>query len=102
MKSKENLKPLFPSILAAVLVLGVFLIYLPVLLNLVNRLAGDEDYSYGLLLPLVSAYIVYLKWPQIRRYRWEPSWCRVSGRQPGKTWHYCRWRAGPGNHRPDR
>jgi exosortase D (VPLPA-CTERM-specific) len=62
------------SILAAVLVLGIFLIYLPVLLNLVSRLAGDEDYSYGLLLPLVSAYIVYLKWPQIRSYHWRPSW----------------------------
>ena len=77
MKSKDNFKTLFPFILAAVLGLGVVLIYLPVLLNLVNRLAGDEDYSYGLLLPLVSAYIVYLKWPQIRRYRWEPSWWGV-------------------------
>jgi hypothetical protein len=29
-------------------------------------LADSDDYSYGLLLPLVSGYIVYLKWPQIR------------------------------------
>jgi exosortase D (VPLPA-CTERM-specific) len=77
MKNKDNLKTLLPFIVAAVLGLGVVLIYLPVLLNLVNRLAGDEDYSYGLLLPLVSAYIVYLKWSQIRRYRWEPSWWGV-------------------------
>jgi exosortase D (VPLPA-CTERM-specific) len=77
MKSKDNFRTLFPFILAAVLGLGVVLIYLPILLNLVNGLAADEDYSYGLLLPLVSAYIVYLKWPQIRRYRWEPSWWGV-------------------------
>ncbi len=79
MKSNHNFKTLLPFILAAVLGLGVVLIYLPVLLNLVNRLAGDEDYSYGLLLPLVSAYIIYLKWPQIRGYHWEPSWWGVPG-----------------------
>jgi exosortase D (VPLPA-CTERM-specific) len=77
MKINDHFRTLLPFILAAVLGLGVFLIYLPILLNLVNRLAGDEDYSYGLLLPLVSAYIIYLKWPEIRRYRWEPSWWGV-------------------------
>lgn len=46
MKNKDNFKTLFPFILAAVLGLGVVLIYLPVLLNLVNRLAGDENYWY--------------------------------------------------------
>jgi len=77
MKSNDQFRTLLPFILAAVLSLGVVLIYLPILLNLANRLAGDEDYSYGLLLPLVSGYIIYLKWPQIRHYRWEPSWWEV-------------------------
>lgn len=77
MKNNDQFRTWLTFLLAAVLLLGVFLIYLPVLLNLVNRLAGDEDYSYGLLLPLVSGYIIYLKWPQICRYRWEPSWWGV-------------------------
>lgn len=59
---------------AATLALGVVLIYWPVLVNLVNQLSSDEDFSYGLLLPLVSAYLVYLKWPELRRESWRPSW----------------------------
>jgi exosortase D (VPLPA-CTERM-specific) len=49
-------------------------LYWQILSNLVISLAENEDYSYGLLLPLVSGYVVYLKWPQLRRWRWGPSW----------------------------
>jgi exosortase D (VPLPA-CTERM-specific) len=39
-----------------------------------NQIYGNEDFSYGLLLPLVSLYIVYLKWPTIRQCSWQASW----------------------------
>jgi len=58
----------------AVLALGVLWFYWPVLSKLFVDLAENEDYSFGLLLPLVSGYIVYLKLPQIRSYLWRPSW----------------------------
>jgi len=57
-----------------ILALGVLLIYWQVLYNLLQQLAADEDFSYGLLLPLVSAYLVYLKWNELRRRPWKPSW----------------------------
>jgi exosortase D (VPLPA-CTERM-specific) len=58
----------------AVLALAVLWFYCPLLAKLFGDLAENEDYSFGLLLPLVSGYIVYLKWPQIRSYLWRPSW----------------------------
>src|SRR4030042_3142413 len=58
----------------AVLALAVLWFYWSVLANLFGDLAENEDYSFGLLLPLVSGYIVYLKLPPIRTYLWRPSW----------------------------
>jgi len=58
----------------AVLALAVLWFYWPVLAKLFADLAENEDYSFGLLLPLVSAYIIYLKLPQLRTYLWRPSW----------------------------
>lgn len=58
----------------AVLAVAVLWFYWPVLAKLFGDLAENEDYSFGLLLPLVSGYIVYLKLPQIRSYLWRPSW----------------------------
>jgi len=60
--------------LGVILALGVLFIYWQVLYNLIQQLAADEDFSYGLLLPFVSAYLVYLKWPELRRRPWRPSW----------------------------
>jgi len=47
--------------------------YWPVLTLLAKMLLRDEDYSFGLLLPLVSGYLVYLKWPEIRRWPGRPT-----------------------------
>lgn len=47
------------------------------LVKLGKELALSDDYSYGLLLPLVSVYIVYLKWLKIRSWNWRPSWLGV-------------------------
>ncbi len=58
----------------AVLALAVLWFYWPVLAQLFADLAENEDYSFGLLLPLVSGYIIYLKLPQLRTYLWRPSW----------------------------
>ncbi len=54
--------------------LALLWLYWPVLTNVFGDLTVNEDYSYGLLLPLVSIYIIYLKWPQIYGPTWKPSW----------------------------
>lgn len=63
-----------PVILGACLVITLLWAYWPVLHHLFKQLLNDEDYSFGLLLPLVSGYIVFLKWPEIRRGPWRSSW----------------------------
>ena len=67
-------KPNFFVVSGVILALGVMVIYWPILVDLVSQLAADEDFSYGLLLPFVSAYLIYLKWPELRREPWQPSW----------------------------
>ena len=44
------------------------------LISLVSSLFANDDYSFGLLLPLVSGYIIYKKWPLIRQIPINPSW----------------------------
>lgn len=63
-----------PFILPIILIIGVFWLYFPILINFFAELTTNEDYSFGLLLPVVSGYIVYLKWPQLRGRVWRPSW----------------------------
>jgi exosortase D (VPLPA-CTERM-specific) len=58
----------------AVLALAVVWFYWPVLTKLFGDLAENEDNSFGLLLPVVSGYIIYLKLPQLRTSLWRPSW----------------------------
>lgn len=48
--------------------------YWPVIIVTFKRISHSEDYSYGLLLPFVSGYIIYLKWPVLRNHNWQPSW----------------------------
>jgi exosortase D (VPLPA-CTERM-specific) len=74
MADKDNVFSRLIPITTAVLALTILWFYWPVLAKLFVHLAEDEDYSFGLLLPLVSGYIVYLKLPQIRSYLWRPSW----------------------------
>jgi exosortase D (VPLPA-CTERM-specific) len=73
MNSKIKSLPV-STILGASLVTALLWAYWPVLTNLLEQLLESEDYSFGLLLPLVSAYLVYLKWPEIRRGPWRPAW----------------------------
>ncbi len=54
--------------------MAVLWLYWPVLVSLFTQLSNDEDYSFGLLLPFVSAYIIYFKWPEIRSQAWRPAW----------------------------
>ncbi len=74
MASKINLSLVFQAVLALILSFALFWFYWPALVSLANSLTGNEDYSFGLLLPLVSGYIVYLKWPKLRQQAWQPSW----------------------------
>jgi exosortase D (VPLPA-CTERM-specific) len=66
--------PYISLIAGAALALGILGLYWGVLVDLAVKLAQDEDYSFGLLLPFVSIYIVYTKWPQVRSLPWRPSW----------------------------
>jgi exosortase D (VPLPA-CTERM-specific) len=74
MKSESQAISNFSLVAGVILTLGVLVVYWPFLTHLVQQLTSDEDFSYGLLLPIVSAYLVYLKWPEIRRSTWQPSW----------------------------
>lgn len=61
-------------ILGGLIIVAILYFYWPVLSALFKSVIRNEDSSYGLILPLVSAYIVYRKWPQIRQCGWQPSW----------------------------
>jgi exosortase D (VPLPA-CTERM-specific) len=74
MKSETYSFSNFQLVSLIILALGTVIIYWPVLVNLLTQLAADEDFSYGLILPFVSAYLVYLKWPELRGTPWRPSW----------------------------
>ena len=74
MAPKGKFSPGLPLTIGALIVLLLIWFYWPVLTSLANSLTVSEDYSFGLLLPFVSAYIVYLKWPKLRSQAWQPSW----------------------------
>jgi exosortase D (VPLPA-CTERM-specific) len=57
-----------------ILVVMITWSYWPVLKRLFSYLIGSDDYSYGLIIPIISAYIFYLKWPQVKQRNWQPSW----------------------------
>lgn len=73
-RSKIKFFSFLPLITGVALTAGLLFLYWPILTRLVREIARSDDASYGLLLPLVSGYIVYLKWPKIRAYPWRPSW----------------------------
>jgi len=72
--SEKTSLPLLPIVLGTMLGVLLLWFYWATLANLFYQLYTDENYSFGLLLPLVSGYIIYLKWPQLRKASWEPSW----------------------------
>lgn len=74
MLSTTKISAGFQISLGLILAGAILWFYWPNLVKLANALTTNEDYSFGLLLPLVSGYIVYLKWPQIRQHVWQPSW----------------------------
>jgi len=61
-------------VVGVVLTLAVLYIFKDTLVRLVLQLAESDDYSWGLLFPLVAAYIVYKKWPQVRTLFGRPAW----------------------------
>ena len=69
--------------LALLLALGYY--FWPMLTELVTEMANSENYSSGLLIPLVIGYIVYRKCPELRQ-PWRPSWwgCLSSARRFGQ------------------
>jgi exosortase D (VPLPA-CTERM-specific) len=74
MGSQKKSLPILPSVFAAALVLSIIWSYWPVLENLIRYIIKDDDYSFGLLIPFIVGYIVYLKWPEVQKNIWQPSW----------------------------
>ena len=71
MKQYDKIINYFPG---GFLLFLLLIIYQPTLTKMLSYLIGNDDYSYGLLIPLVSVYIVYLKWPLLKQMRMQPSW----------------------------
>jgi len=74
MESPKKSLPITQLVFAAALLILIIWSYWPVMVTLIKYLYRDDDYSFGLLIPFVVAYIVYLKWPEIQRGAWQPSW----------------------------
>lgn len=74
MAFKTKSLPLIPLISTIALLTLVVWSYWPVLITLFKYIYRNDDYSFGLLIPFVVAYIVYLKWPEIQQQAWQPSW----------------------------
>lgn len=74
MLSKTKFSSGFQISLGLVLAGAILWFYWSVLVSLGQALSTNEDYSFGLLLPLVSGYIIYLKWFKIRQHACRPSW----------------------------
>ncbi len=74
MRNNGKSQPILLFFLEAGLILTIFIFYLPVLKQLIEVIANNEDYWVGFLLPGVSAFLVYRRWPQVRRLFGQPSW----------------------------
>ena len=73
MKENLNLSAIINWLVGSALLIVILYMYWHDLANLIVGILDNEDFSYCILLPLVSGYIVYLKWPQIRQQPWRPS-----------------------------
>lgn len=74
MEAKTKTTTIIQLVSTAVILIVIFWSYWPVLLDLVKYQILNDDYSFGLLIPFVVGYIVYLKWPKIQDRYWQPSW----------------------------
>ena len=61
------MKKNIPLIQGTILLLCVILAYFPTLKGLIGFLYTDGDYSYGLLVPLISAYVIFENRAKIRQ-----------------------------------
>lgn len=79
-ETSENRPPLatppFWGLLALALVLGGFAFYQP-LHDVVAQWLGREEYSYGLLIPAVSLYLAWQRWPAVMGEPLRPAWWSV-------------------------
>lgn len=69
--SSPNLKGKLPLLLLGLVLL---LTYLPVIVDLVQDWWQDPNYSHGFLVPLVSIYLVYKKWPEVAKSEKKSCW----------------------------
>jgi len=74
MKTESKNISIFSLSIGIALLSGILWFYYHSLLNLIIFLSKDEDFSFGLLIPLVTIYLIYLKLPKLRSMSWLPSW----------------------------
>jgi len=65
-----------PAFLPGVLLaIGMILVYLPLCRSLWDLwMQGDGYYSHGVLVPLISGYVIYRAWPRIHEIKVKPAW----------------------------
>lgn len=73
MISEKKDKNYMLYLLMVVVIITSILYYFKMLANYIAYLYNNDDYSYGLLLPFVAAYIIYIKWDKIRTITFRPT-----------------------------
>ena len=63
-----------PGILRGMLAGALLWAYFPIIKDLIHQLFKEKDFTFSLILPLISGYIVYQKWPRIRLCPQRPAW----------------------------
>ena len=58
---------------AVTLTAAFLLVYYPTLEKLSGYWATNETYSFGFLVPVISAYLIWLRRERLQRVRWSPS-----------------------------
>ena len=68
---RPQLGPLACLLLAVALAVGVAF---EGLRQMVEQWSGREEYSHGFLIPLITAYLIWQRWPELRALKFEGNW----------------------------
>lgn len=55
-----------------IIIISYFLLYSHVIVGLLNQWKNDENYSHGFLIPLISIFLVWKKWPKLKKIAGKP------------------------------
>jgi len=72
----KNIEPTladFPKLHLLLAVVAIGMAYATIIPAMVMDWSHDENYSHGFLVPLISGYFLWEKWPQLKTVRLQPS-----------------------------